>query len=71
MHRIVLSVCILEFAFVRSHVHFKALKQCLKAIEEDDPMLATTIDQILVRIEHVMLFILHMTNLFMQHRMNL
>ena len=47
------SLCLIvslsiEFAFLRSSSHFQAFLQCLRAIEEDNPLLPTTIDYTLV-----------------------
>lgn len=45
------------FAFLRSPQHFQALQQCLRAIEEDNPLLPTTIDYTLVRVDMLLLSI--------------
>ncbi|XP_028402060.1 run domain Beclin-1-interacting and cysteine-rich domain-containing protein-like isoform X2 [Dendronephthya gigantea] len=40
-----------KFAFLRSISHFQALQHCLRAIEEDNPLLPTTIDYTLLNKE--------------------
>lgn len=73
----IIFCCSSEFAFLRSASHFQALQHCLRAIEEDNPLLPTTIDYTLVRFSsiglpqydnHVLELIIHITGrIFFTH----